>query len=336
MESKAIEVTSQSEAMDLFAEKGWTDGLPIIPPTEKLVDAFLQAASLASSEVLGVEPTKGAVVTAEKAAINAVMAGCLPEYMPVVAAAIRAMTKPEFGLHGPTVSTMGASPLTIVTGPIAEEIGINSGVSLFGPGSRASATIGRAIRLVIQNVLGTSARELDKATLGHAGKYTWCIAEDEATSPWEPLHVTRGAPADASAVTVLAGLGPIQVSQGTSSDPESILDAFKDTLFACAPLMREVVLILGPEHIEHFRKAGWRKEQVGEYLHETVQRPASAWAASYRPASGFAPDDDTRVSALFSPESAITMVAGGAGGAFSQIIPTWSHGHSCKAVTSII
>ncbi len=209
--SDAIEVEDALHAIELYAERGWTDGLPIVPPTEGLVAQFVEALNVAPDAVLGVEPTKGAVITAEKAAINAVMAGCKPEYMPVLAAAIDGITDPEFGLHGISVSTMGSAVLLIVNGPIASELGMNSGVSVFGPGNRANASIGRAVRLIIINVLGTRAGELDKATIGHPGKYAWCIAENEELSPWDPVHVTLGQSAGSSAVTVVPGLGPFQV-----------------------------------------------------------------------------------------------------------------------------
>lgn len=331
--SESIEVDDALQAIELFAERGWTDGLPIVPPTENLVAQFVEALGMTPDAVLGVEPTKGAVITAEKAAINAVMAGCRPEYMPVLAAAIDAMTAPEFGLHGISVSTMGSAVLLIVNGPIATELGMNSGVSVFGPGNRANASLGRAIRLIIINVLGTRAGDLDKATVGHPGKYAWCIAENEDLSPWVPVHETRGMPAGSSAVTVAPGLGPFQVGQHHDDSPERILDAFIDALYAMGPLMTEALILLCPEHLEHFREAGWEKEQVGQYLHENARRSATDWAAAGRPVPGAEDGGDELVSALISPESLITVVAGGGGGAWSQIIPTWTHGARAKVVT---
>ncbi|MDA1257197.1 MAG: hypothetical protein O3C10_05055 [Chloroflexi bacterium] len=331
--SDAIEVADALEAIELYAERGWTDGLPIVPPTENVVARFVEALGVAPDTVLGVEPTKGVVITAEKAAINAVMAGCRPEYMPVLAAAIDAITAPEFSLHGISVSTMGAAVMIIVNGPIATDLGMNSGVSVFGPGNRANASIGRAIRLVIINVLGTRAGDLDKSTVGHPGKYAWCIAENEELSPWEPVHVTRGQPEGSSAVTVAPGLGPFQVGQHHDDSPERILDAFVDPLFAMGPLMQEALIVICPEHLEHFRAAGWAKEQVGQYLHENARRPVSEWEGAGRPVPGEESGGSELVSALASPESLITVVAGGAGGAWSQIVATWTHGARSKAVT---
>ena len=204
----------EAALFDSFLERGWTDGLPVVPPTEDRVRAALDAGGRLPSDILGTEPVRGRVITAEKVAVNAVMAGCLPEYFPVVTATLEAMCEPQFNLHAVTVSTMGAAILTVVNGPAAREVGLGSGVSVFGPGNRANATIGRAIRLVVMNVTGAKPGELDKATMGHPGKYTWCMAECEETSPWEPLHVERGFREDESTVTVFPGLSPIPVTSG--------------------------------------------------------------------------------------------------------------------------
>ena len=202
-----------------ISSSGWTDGLPVVPPTAEKIGAFLDVVGRSPSAILGTEPVRGRVVTVEKVAINAVMAGCRPEYFPVALAAIEAMLEPEHNLHAVTVSTMGAAPLLVVNGPVVKEIGLNSGVSVFGPGHRANATIGRAIRLTIMNATGAVPGDLDQSSLGHAGKYTWCIAEDEETSPWQPLHVDRGYASSQSAVTVFPGLSPIQVSNFGGGSP---------------------------------------------------------------------------------------------------------------------
>ena len=335
--SDSIEVRDAFEAIEAYFDRGWSDGLPVVPPTPDAVTAALDAADLAPDEILGVEPTKGAVVTAEKAAINAVMAGCRPEYMPVVAAAVQAITADEFNLHAITVSTMGAAILLVVNGPITEKLEINSGVSAFGPGHRPNATIGRAIRLIVMNVLGTrSDAGLDKATLGHPGKYSWCVAESEADLPWEPLHVSRGHSADASAVTVFAGLGGLQFGEHAVNTPEGILDAFTERLYPFGPGVQQVVLVICPEHAEHFSRAGWKKEQVGQYLYENARKPASEWASAGLPSGGAQGDGDGMVSALASPDAAVPIVLGGAGGAWSMVIPTWSLGAKSKAVTRAI
>ena len=343
LSSELIDVGDAFEGIETYFDRGWTDGLPVVPPTPKAVAAALEAASLGPDEILGVEPTKGAVVTAEKAAINAIMAGCRPEYMPVVAAAVTAITANEFNLHAITVSTMGAAILLVVNGPIAKTIEINSGVSAFGPGHRANATIGRAIRLIVMNVLGTRSDDgLDKATLGHPGKYNWCVAENEDSLPWEPLHVSRGQAVNESAVTVFAGLSGIQFGDHEANTPEGILDSFAERLYPLGPGVQQVVLVICPEHAEHFARAGWKRQQVGQYLFENARKPASDWAMRGTPVrpsqerAGTQVEGDEMISALHSPEAAVPIVVGGTGGAWSMIIPTWSGGARSKAVTRTI
>ena len=339
--SDSIEVPGALEAIETYFDKGWSDGLPVVPPTPEAVSTTLEAANLSPDAILGIEPVKGAVITAEKAAINAVMAGCKPEYMPVVAAAVEAITAPEFNLHGITVSTMGAAILLVINGPIANELEINSGVSAFGPGHRANATVGRAIRLIVMNVLGTRSDDgLDKATLGHPGKYTWCIAENDQARPekWEPMHVTRGLEATDSSVTVFSGLSGAQFGDHASNTPEGILNSFAERLYPLGPQVTEVILAICPEHAAHFDREGWNKEQVGQYLFETARKSAAEWgemglAVGPGDKSSESRDPDESVSALKSPESAIPVVVGGDGGAWSAVIPTWSLGSRSKAVT---
>ena len=165
LHAAAIETKDALEAIALFYQKGWTDGLPIIPPTERRIQAMLDTAHMEPDTIIGSIPERSRVFTAEVVAINAVMAGCLPDYFPVVLAAISAVSDPAFGLHGPTATTHGAAILMIVNGPITEAIGLNSGQNVFGPGNRANATIGRTLRLVLINAGGS--HEFDRATLGY-------------------------------------------------------------------------------------------------------------------------------------------------------------------------
>ena len=342
--SDYLELPGPLEAIEAYFEKGWSDGLPVVPPTPKAVTAMLAAANLAPDAILGIEPVKGTVITAEKAAINAVMAGCKPEYMPVVAAVVDAITQPEFNLHGITVSTMGAAIMVIVNGPIIKEIDINSGVSAFGPGYRANATIGRAVRLIVMNVLGTRSNDgLDKATLGHPGKYTWCVAENEQVLPenWDPLHLTRGLSESESAVTVVSGLSATQFGEHEASTPEGILDAFAQRLYPMGPGVKQVVLVICPEHAAHFTTAGWKKEQVGQYLYKNATKMTSEWIAMGLPSVAqkdskvdlSTANVDSLISVLDSPESAIPIIVGGDGGAWSAVIPPWSLGSRSKLVT---
>ena len=329
--SYRLEFDEAIDVIEAYYERGWTDGLPIVPPTVGRVRQFVEYVGRSPSEIVGAEPTKGRVITLEKVAINAVMAGCLPEHFPVVLAAIEAISEPKFNLHAMTVSTMGAAVLVVVNGPIARSIGMNSGVSVFGPGHRANAAIGRAIRLVIINVTGSVSGVLDKATLGHAGKYTWCIAEAEDVSPWAPLHVDRGLADGDSAVSVFAGLSPTQVSNSLGNDPSTILNSFGDALFAAGPAQGELVVVLCPEHVGYLRQYGWSKQQVKEFLFERSQRKVSEWVTAGG-MEGSAEGADL-VGVGRSPESFTLVVAGGPAGAFSSIIPLWGGGSNSQSVT---
>ncbi len=329
--SDYIEFDSNSDVVEHYFRQGWTDGLPIVPPTPEKVQQFIDYAGRPPSEILGTEPTKGRVITVEKVAVNAVMAGCLPEYFPVVLAAIEAMCEPQFNLHAITVSTMGAAVLTVVNGPIANDLAMNSSVSVFGPGHRANATIGRAIRLVIINVTGAIPGVLDKATMGHPGKYTWCISEGEDVSPWEPLHMERGLAAEDSAITVFAGLSATQVSNHAGNTPEDILISFKDAMFAAGYGLGEIVIVVCPEHVGYFRSAGWTKAQVKQFLHENAQRTVSDWLNAGHMLDGGA-NPEAMLAATQSPDSITLVVAGGFAGAFSQVIPLWGGGSNSRSV----
>ena len=334
LSSRVLEFDDASQVVEEYFARGWTDGLPIVPPTPERVRRSLASGGRSPSDILGTEPTKGRVITAEKVAVNAVMAGCLPEHFPVIAAAVEALCEPEFNLHAVTASTMGAAVLVVVNGPVAAEIGVNSGVNVFGPGHRANATIGRAIRLVIINATGSSSGEIDNATLGHPGKYTFCMAEAEAVSPWEPLHVERGFAEQDSVVSIFAALSGTQVSNHASQAPGEILTSFKDAMFAADPGQGELVVVLCPEHVGHLKAAGWTKARVKQFLFESAQRSDGDWraagalmpAAEGDGASGMVP-------VAAEPDSVTVLVAGGAAGGFSSIIPLWGGGSGSRSVS---
>ncbi|MGH7963986.1 MAG: hypothetical protein ACRERD_19555, partial [Candidatus Binatia bacterium] len=214
------------EVNEAYQQRGWTDGLPIVPPTEALVAQCLEAAGLAPADVIGSESVRQRPLTAEKVAINTIMAGCLPAYMPVVVAILRAMCAEDFNLHGTTASTGGSAPLIVVNGPARTALGMNATHSVLGNGNRANATISRAVRLVLVNVLGYAPGKLDRSTLGHAGKFTFCLAEDEDDSPWLPLAQERGIPTGVSAVTVMAGEAPRQIMNEWTHNPEELCATF--------------------------------------------------------------------------------------------------------------
>ena len=333
--SKQVEVTGTiDDAIEYCYQQGWTDGLPVMPPTEEKVLRFLEAAGRHPSDVIGVEPVRGRVISAEKVAIGAVMAGCRPEYMPVIMAAVECMVQPEFNLHGSSASTGGSAPLLVINGPVRNQLGFASGHNLFGPGPdrRPNATVGRAIRLILINVLENHPGVLDRSTLGHPGKYSYCIAEDEENSPWEPLHVERGFDKDASTVTVMASLAPCQIDLVGAGTPEKILSAVADTLMGIGRGHGEIPLVVGQEHGGIFKQAGWNKARVREFIFQKARRTAAEWAAATKAEAPSAGQEQEMMPACLAPESVVLLAGGGSGGPWSSLIPRWSKGVGSRSV----
>ena len=343
LSSQEFHVADMEEAIEMYFEKGWTDGLPVVPPTVDKVQEYIEYAGKSPGEVLGEVPVRGRTITVEKVVINAVMAGCLPEYVPVVLAAVEAMCQEPYNLHGSSASTGGSATLLIVNGPIVKELGINSGVNLFGPGCRANATIGRALRLVLMNVCGATPGTLDRSTLGHPGKYSYCIAEDETDSPWEPYHVEKGFAAEVSTVTVLPALGPHQMSDSSSNSAEGVLASFASTLTAMGeytPMsnhgLRFCVVVIGGEHRGVIAREGWTKKQVKQFLHQKARRSVAElkrWGMM--PGVLENGDDENMVSAVSAADE-IVMIAAGGGGTFSACIAPWAAGRATGPVTRMI
>ncbi len=332
--ARRLEFDSADQAQDHFFNSGWTDGLPVVPPTEEKVRVFLDTVSLPPQEILGGIPERNRVFTAEKAAINAVMAGCLPEYFPVVVAAVKAMTQPAFGLHGVTATTGGAAVLLIVNGPLTGQIGLNCGQNVFGPGNRANAAIGRALRLVLHNLGG---REFDRGTLGHPGKYTYCIAEDEDSS-WEPLQVSRGFSRETSTVTVFAAEGPNQVQNHGALKPENILLTLADRMRSLGSFNMlgdtQAVVVICREHYQTLIREGWDKTRVRQFLFEQAVRPLADLKRGGLLETPVVPEDETNmVRAVSAPEHILLVLAGGVAGRFSAFIPGWGGRHMSGAVT---
>ena len=267
LKSRRHTVSDLGGAMELCYTNGWTDGLPVVPPTAERIRAMLEAAGIEPQHQIAFIENRQVSVTAEKVAINAVMAGCKAEYMPVIVAAVEALADPLYGYHGPATSTGGSAVFMVVNGPIARELEINCGDNLFGPGWRANATIGRAVRLIMRNVIGTLPGELDRSSLGHAGKYTFCIAENEAESPWPAFHTTRGFRPDQNAVTIFAALAPNQISNGLSCTPEGVLTTLCAHMRISAGSGRQpqYALVFAGEHMAIMKKAGWSREDVQRY-----------------------------------------------------------------------
>ena len=222
------------DLVEWYFDQGWTDGLPVVPPSPEKVDAIVDALGGDATHVEARVPPRWGDLTREVLAVNMVMAGCRPECAPVVRAAIVAMCGSHFNLNGIQTTTHMAAPLVVVNGPVRHAIGMNAGAGLFGPGNRANATIGRAIRLMLLNVGGGIPGDLDKSTLGHPGKYTFCIAENEEVSPWAPYHVDRGFGPDQSTVFCLAAESPHSVTNHVSDDPEGVLDSIVSAMSTIA------------------------------------------------------------------------------------------------------
>jgi hypothetical protein len=325
-QSKAYEVEDAFAANELYQDNGWTDGLPIVPPTEKLVRGFLDAAALAGDEVVAVEPVRRRRITAEKVAIAAVMAGCRPEYMPVVLAVMRAMCAPEFGLHGTSASTGGSAQFIVVNGPVRRAIGMNSTHNALGNASRANATIGRTARLVIINVLGGVPGRLDRSTLGHPGKFTYCVAEDEEDNAWLPLSVERGVPSGRSAVTVLAAGAPHQLMNEWTREPRELLETYAATmranLLTYSIWAGNYVIVVGRQHRDVLHAAGWSKRDVREFIHERAHVKREDWRSVGKGVVVGSKGDNVHT-ALRSPDDLLVVGAGGPAGGFGAVIPPW-------------
>jgi hypothetical protein len=329
--SRRVELGELEDEMEAMFDRGWTDGLPVVAPTEARVLRMLGGTTRPPDDPVAVIPPDLHECTVEKVAVNAVMAGCKPEYLPVVLAAVESACTDEFNMHGLLATTYFSGPMVIVNGPVASAIGMNSGLNALGQGNRANATIGRALQLVVRNVGGGRPGGVDRATLGNPGKYTFCFAENEAGSPWEPLSVERGMPADQSAVTLFAAAGLQPVVDQLSRTPESLARTFAACLRTNAhpklPLAFDAVLVVSPEHGRVFREAGWDKTRLRSELGSLLMLPG---ADLVRGASGI---DDGIPEGLrdvtvpkFRDGGLLIVHAGGTAGLFSAIIGGWASG----------
>lgn len=324
-----------TDEFELFFDKGVTDGLPVVPPIRERVERMLAGTRRDRGEVVGEMPPNYGRVTVEKAAINAVMAGCRPEYLPVVLAAVECACDPVFNLHGVATSTHFSAPLIVVNGPIRARIGLNAGAGVFGPGYRANATIGRALRLLMINVGGAKAGETSMSTFGHPGRYTYCIAENEEASPWPPYAATRGVPTGTSAVSLFAGEAPHGLSDHASRTAKSLAGSLGWSMAGLwnskhFPLYSHTMLVVGPEHARTFGDEGWSREHLTRYLYETIRLPYRTLVPGDDHGEGTnlrfrkgPPTPDELVPKFPSPEEIHVVVAGGTAGRFSVAIPGW-------------
>jgi len=329
----------EASAFDYCVDQGWTDGLPVVLPTPERVQAMLTGGDLAPDVVLGRVPERKISIRVEQVAINAVMAGCLPVYMPVVLAAVKGLLDPAMGLHGPWASTAGAAFLVIVNGPYANRIGLRNGENLMGPGNRANATIGRAIRLLLINAGGDS---FDRATLAHPGRYSYCIAEQEDQG-WEPLHTLRGFKSTDSAVTVMAAEAPNQISNRLAATGNEVLTALARRMTTPGSPnandggLQQMVVIICPEHRSTLQAEGWSKVEVRKRLWEMAHISLADRKRAFAVAGTVQEGDETAFTPVTpSPEDLLVLTAGGQAGRFSAVMPGWAQkSKSCSVTVKI-
>lgn len=340
LHSTAYELADAFDVNEVYQQHGWTDGLPIVPPTEERIWECLEAVGLAPTDVVALELVRQRPLLAEKVAINAVMAGCLPAYMPVVVAIVRAMAHEAFNLHGSTASTGGSAQLIVVNGPIRTALGMNATHNVLGTGNRANASIGRAIRLTLINVLGCIPGQLDRSTLGHPGKFTLCIAEDEEDSPWTPLAQERGVPAGQSGVTVMSCISPRQLLNEWTHDPEEILATFaadmRANMLTYSVWSGNYALVIPKQLRDLLGAAGWTKADIRAYLFATARVRRGDWTSVGKANIVNRRGGPEQVfTALRTPEDVLVVAAGGPAGGFGAVIPPWL-GANSQAVTQVI
>lgn len=335
-----LECSDDIEAINrLYLERGWSDGLPIIPPTTERVERMLAYCDRPLEEAVLKVPPRYAAATPLRIAANAVMAGCRPEHFPLVLAALEAMADPVLNLYGVQATTHPCSTLVVFNGPIGREVGVNAGHNAFGPGFTANATIGRAVRLSLVNIGGATPGSADMATVGTPAKFTYCAAENEAENPWEPYHVELGFERDASTVTVLGAEGPHNINDHESTSAQGILQTIAGTIAMAgsnnAHHPSTPILALGPEHAATIAAEGYSKSDVKRYLYENGRLPITRFSRENieRRLMRRFPERYTNLDATVPmahrPEDFIVMVIGGAG-KHSAYIPTFG---GTRAVT---
>ena len=330
-------VPPETDLVEWYYEQGFSDGLPVVPPTPEKVGAMLAALGGEPDKVEARVPPRWGNLTRQVLAVNMVMAGCKPEYASVVRAAMLALCDPHWNLNGVQATTHVAAPLLVVNGPIRNEIGMNAGHNCFGSGNRANATIGRAIRLILLNVGGGWPGDLDKSTFGHPGKYTYAIAENEEASPFAPYHVEKGYRPEDSTVFVIAAEAPHSVTNHVADDPEGILDSVVSCMSTIANnnavSSGHCTVVIGPEHARTIAGRGWTRNDVKMYLWMNAKNKFGALAFGHRYGKiynrnlprHYRRELDSDIPIVPSPDNIHLFVAGGEAGRFSLFIPGWGH-----------
>lgn len=331
-DSRPVEFATLEDEFEAMFERGWSDGLPIIPPTEERVARMLAGTTRSPDEPVAVIPPALEECTVEKVAINAVMAGCKPEYLPVVLTAVEAACTDQFNMHGLLCTLWFSGPIIIVNGPIRRAIGMNTDKNALGQGNRANSTIGRALQLVVRNIGGgkPGIGGIDRSALGSPSKVGWCFAEDEEGLPdgWDPLSVERGFELGQNTVTLFAGHGPIGCTDQMSRTPESLVRTMANQLQAVGnrKTPSEAMMVMSPEHMRVFAEGGWTKQRFHDELDPLLQMDLEI---ARRGAGGIAegiPERVTRPVRKLPQGSPMIVRAGGGAGAFSAIIEGWVPG----------
>jgi len=331
LHSRHVELASAEDEFESMFIRGWTDGLPVIPPTPERVLRMLTGTTRNPQDVVAIAPPNLVQLTVEKIAINAVMAGALPEYLPWIITALEAVCNDEFNMHGVLATTMPVGPVIICNGPGTKAIGMNSGVNVFGQGNRANLTIGRAVQLTIRNVGGGKPGEVDRATHGNPGKLSFCFAEDEAGSPFGTLAEERGIAPQHNAVTVFAGEGPRCVVDQAARTPEQLTNSFAACLRAThhpkSVLSFDAILVVSPDHSRVYAEAGWGRERLLSELHARLQIPGTELVrGAFDMAEGLPPKFADRTVPKFKAGGILLAHAGGGAGLFSSVIGGWANG----------
>ena len=331
LHSRHVELASAEDEFESMFTRGWTDGLPVIPPTPERVLRMLTGTTRSPQDIVAIAPPNLVELTVEKIAINAVMAGALPEYLPWIITALEAVCNDEFNMHGVLATTMPVGPVIICNGPGTKAIGMNSGVNVFGQGNRANLTIGRAVQLTIRNVGGGKPGEVDRATHGNPGKLSFCFAEDEAGSPFGTLAQERGIAPQQNAVTVFAGEGPRCVVDQAARTPEQLTNSFAACLRAThhpkSVLSFDAILVISPDHSRVYAEAGWDREKILSELYARLNIPgAELVKGALDMAEGLPAKFADRIVPKFKAGGILLAHAGGGAGLFSSIIGGWANG----------
>jgi hypothetical protein len=335
---------SLEEVNTMFYQRGWTDGLPIVPPTEARVRKMLSGCHHDPQETVAVLPPKQAAATIEKIAINAVMAGCLPEYMPLLIATVEAVAEERFRLMGVLTTTHSCGILVVVNGPLSRRLKINSEGNAFGPGVMANAAIGRALSLILLNIGGGIPGQIDKSTQGNPCKYTFCVAENETANPWQPFHLENVFRTEDSTVTVFAAEGPHNINDHDSTTGAGILKTIAATMATAGNnnlifFSGEPILMLGPEHAATLAKDGFSKEQIKDFIFQNARVPLNAISEGHIQYRKKSPERYGQyINSDFIPlarrEDIIVMVVGGSG-KHSCFIPTFGLNNSVTRLIKV-